>query len=169
MDDSSDDEADYPTIYKAFDKMFSNRNPFPFLISDQEVPLAVYRPSTIQMFQLWQIYIDYVNPLLKLTHVPTIQQQVIVYSGDPDQAPKNMEALMFAIYLMAVSSLDEQDVQQRFQTEKQELLGQFFAGLQQALINANFMRASDIMTLQAFFMYMVRTMHPIHTFCTNFQ
>ncbi len=155
MDDSSEDEADYPTIYKAFDKMFSNRNPFPFLISDQEISLADYRPSTIHMFQLWQVYIDNVNPLLKLTHVSTIQQQVIAYSGNPDQSPKNMEALMFSIFLMAVSSLDEKEVQQRLQADKQELLGQFFAGLQQALINANFMRSSDIITLQAFFLYMV--------------
>jgi hypothetical protein len=155
VDDSSDDEADYPTIYKAFDKMFSNRNPFPFLISDQEISLADYRPSTIQMFQLWQIYIDNVNPLLKLTHVPTVQQQVIAYSSHPDQSPKNMEALMFAIFLMAVSSLDEQEVQQRLQADRQELLGQLFAGLQQALINANMMRSADLVTLQAFLLYMV--------------
>ncbi|KAM3519302.1 hypothetical protein NHJ13051_007593 [Beauveria bassiana] len=167
VDDSSDDEADYPTIYKAFDKMFTNRNPFPFLISDQEIPLAEYRPSTIQMFQLWQIYIDNVNPLLKLTHVPTVQQQVIAYSSHPDQSSKNMEALMFAIFLMAVSSLDEQEVQQRLQADRQELLGQLFAGLQQALINANIMRSADLATLQAFLLYMLAIrwfLDPRHVF-----
>ncbi|XWW95574.1 hypothetical protein V2A60_003537 [Cordyceps javanica] len=167
LNDSSDDEADYPTVYKAFDKMFTNQNPFPFLISDQQIALSDYRPSTIHMFQLWQVYIDNVNPLLKLTHVPTIQQQVIAYTGNPDESPKNMEALMFAIFLMAVSSLDEQEVQQRLQADKQELLGQFFAGLQQALINANFMRSSDIVTLQAFLLYMLAIrwfLDPRHVF-----
>lgn len=167
LNDSSEDEADYPVIYKAFDKMFTNRNPFPFLISDQEISLADYRPSTIQMFQLWQVYIDNVNPLLKLTHVPTTQQQVIAYSGNPDESPKNLEALMFAIFLTAVSSLDEQEVQQRLQADKQELLGQFFAGLQQALINAKFMCTSDIVTLQAFFLYMVSAASPLLPLLTN--
>lgn len=159
LNDSSDEESDYPVIYRAFDKVFSNRNPFPLLISDQQIPLNEQRPSTIQMFQLWQIYIDNVNPLLKLTHVPSTQQQIIAYSGDPDAAPKSMEALMFAIYLTAISSLDDAEVQMRFQADRQELLGQYFAGLQQALINANFMRKSDLTSLQAFFLYMVSVCH----------
>lgn len=143
--------------------MFSTRNPFPFLISNQNLSVAEYRPSTIHMFQLWQVYIENVNPLLKLTHVPTIQQQVINFTGNPDSAPKNMEALMFSIYLLAVTSLDETEVQQRFQASKEELLGQFFAGLQQALINANFMRSTDTTTLQAFFIYMASyNMHHSH-------
>lgn len=155
LSNSSDEEVDYPFMYRAFDKMFSNRNPFPLLFSDEELSLSEYRPSTIHTFQLWQIYIDNVNPLFKLTHVPTVQQQVIAYTSNPDLAPKTMEALMFAIYLMAISSLDDSEVHQRFQATKHELLGQFFAGLQQALINAHFMRNPDVTTLQAFFLYMV--------------
>lgn len=133
-----------------------NQEIFPFLIGysgNESVTDA--HPSTIHIFQLWQIYIDNVNTLLKITHVPTIQGQVIEASSNLEAAPKNIEALMFAIYVMAVTSLDDEQVRLRFHTSKKELLGRYLAALQQALINAGFMRARDHITLQAYLLYLV--------------
>jgi hypothetical protein len=157
LHDSSEDEADESTIHRAFDKMFSNNDGFPFVFSGRQQTTTHYHPSTIHIFQLWQIYIDNINILLKITHVPSIQGQIIQASSNLESAPKNIEALMFGIYSMAVTSMDDEDVEKMFSQSKSEVLAQFFEGLQQALLNVGFMRTSDIISLQAFLLYLVRS------------
>lgn len=155
MHDSDEEEVEYSTIYKAFDRMFGDQDILPFLIGYQSENLSKAHPSTIHIFQLWQIYIDNINPLLKITHIPTIQPKVIEASSNLENAPKNIEALMFAIYVMAITSLDDQEVEMRFNAPKKELLGRYFAALQQALTNAGFLRDRDHITLQAYLLYLV--------------
>lgn len=137
--------------------MFSHDG-FPFVIGGEPGPIAHLHPPTIQIIQLWQIYLDNINPLLKITHVPTVQSQIIEASSQLDKAPKNIEALMFSIYLMAITSLEDADVQRRFKEPKQELLARYHAATQQALTNAGFMRVNDSIVLQAFVLYLVCTL-----------
>ena len=153
--DSSEEEVDGSNIHSAFDKMFSAQDGFPFMVAAQYGSVTQAHPSTVHMFQLWQIYIDNINPLLKITHIPTVQPQFIEAASRLEKAPKNIEALMFAIYIMAVTSLEEDEVQARFYEQKKNLLGRYFVAIQQALVNADFMKATDAITLQAFFLYLV--------------
>ncbi|KAK7426924.1 hypothetical protein QQZ08_006516 [Neonectria magnoliae] len=166
--DSSDEEGvGVSTIHRAFDRMFATDG-FPFIIGGQPGPLARYHPPTIQIIQLWQIYIDSVNPLLKITHVPTVQAQIIEASSNIESAPKNIEALMFAIYLMAITSLEDVDVQRMFNEPKMELLGRYHTATQQALTNAGFMRDSDPILLQAYLLYLFAVrwfVDPRQVFC----
>lgn len=161
----------YSTIHKAFDTMFGDQDVFPFLVGGFRTDnLTDAHPPTIHIFQLWQIYIDNINPLLKITHIPTIQPQVIEASSSLDRAPKNIHALMFAIYVMAITSLDEEETEKRFQTPKRELLGRYFAALQQSLVNAGFMRDRDHITLQAFVLYLYAIrwfIDPRQVFCMS--
>ncbi|KAK5998337.1 Aurofusarin cluster transcription factor aurR2 [Cladobotryum mycophilum] len=154
LHDSEDDEAEGSTIHRAYDKMFGNQDGFPFIIGGSPVPVTHYHPPPIQILQLWQIYIDNINPLLKITHAPNIQGQIIQATAQLSQTPKNLEALMFGVYLMAITSLDDDDVLKRFGIPKRELLGNYFTAVQQALINASFMRVNDLLTLQAFVLYL---------------
>lgn len=135
--------------------MFDNQDGFPFIIGGRPEPVTDAHPSTIHILQLWQIYIDNINPILKITHVPTIQGQIIEATSRLDKAPKNIEALMFSIYIMAITSLEEPEVLRLFNTPKKELLGRYFTALQQALVNASFMRINDAISLQAFLLYLV--------------
>ena len=135
--------------------MFTNADGFPFVVGGQPTSVTDLHPSTLHTFQLWQIYIDNINTLLKITHVPTVQAQIIEATSQLHQAPKNIEALMFGIYLSAITSLDEEEVQRRFQEDRRELLSRYFHGCQQALINAGFMRMNDPICLQAFVLYLV--------------
>jgi hypothetical protein len=156
LHDSSEDEAEGgSTIHRAFDKMFSDQDGFPFIVGGRAQSVTDAHPSTIHIVQLWQIYIDNINPLLKITHIPTIQGQVIGATSQLEKAPKNIEALMFAIYVMAITSLEEPDVHRMFGEPKRELLGRYFTALQQALLNAGFMRGDDFICLQAYVLYLV--------------
>ena len=135
--------------------MFDNQDGFPFVIGGSYDLVTEYHPSGIQILQLWQIYLDNVNPLLKLTHTPTLQSQIIEAGANPAKIPKPLEALMFSIYFIAIISMQDEDVQKTFGEEKSILLSKYHHGCQQALINAGFMRSPDLITLQAYVIFLV--------------
>ncbi|OLN97581.1 putative transcriptional regulatory protein C139.03-like protein 1 [Colletotrichum chlorophyti] len=166
--DSSEDEVDGSTIHHAFDKMYDNQDGFPFIVGSRNASVTHLHPSPIQIFQLWQIYINNVNPLLKMTHVPTVQGLIIEASANLEKVPRGVEALMFAIYLMAVTSLEDAEVAKMFNEPKPTVLSRFHTSLQQALVNAGFMRTSDTMVLQAYMLYLIAVrmfVDPRQIFC----
>ncbi|KAL5085294.1 fungal-specific transcription factor domain-containing protein [Trichoderma sp. SZMC 28011] len=172
LKDSSEDEDENfkkgSFIHSAFDKMFENQDGFPFIIGGSFAPVTHNHPSPVQVLQLWQIYIDNINPLLKITHVPSIQSKIIEATSRPHEAPKNIEALMFGIYVISINSIEDAEIQRIFGESKQELLGRYFPALQQALVNASFMRIPDPLTLQAYLLYLMTVrwyIDPRQVFC----
>ncbi|TLS28477.1 hypothetical protein PpBr36_01294 [Pyricularia pennisetigena] len=158
LDESSeDDEHEGHTIHHAFDKMFNNHDGFPFVIGGERVVanLARKHPEPMQMLGLWQIYLDNINPLLKITHFLSLQSQIIEAGKDLAKISKPFEALLFSIYLIAVTSMQDDEVQITFGAEKGVLVSRYHAATQQALINAGFMRSPDIMVLQAYILYLL--------------
>lgn len=142
-------------IHHAFDKMFDGQDGFPFVIGGSTSSVTNLHPPGVQIFQLWQIYLENVNPLLKVTHTPTIQGALIEAAANPAKIAKPLEALMFSIYFIAIISMTENEVRETFQDDKNRLLSKYHHGTQQALINAGFMRSPDLVVLQAYVMYLV--------------
>ncbi|KAI3328967.1 hypothetical protein HD806DRAFT_530373 [Xylariaceae sp. AK1471] len=151
--DSDEEEDVGSTINHAYDKMFTNSDGFPFVVGGQSQSLTELHPSAIQIFQLWQIYLDNVNPLLKLTHAPSLQVKIVEAGANLKKVSKSLEALMFAIYLMAITSLSEEEVEDTFHEPRVDLLTKYQHGTQQALFNAGFMRMPDLAVLQAYLLY----------------
>jgi len=135
--------------------MFQQRDDFPFAMGAEHISLTDQHPSAIQIFQLWQVYLDNVNPLLKLTHTPTLQVRIIEASANLNKASLSLEALMFSIYLMAITTMQDDEVYAMFDEPKRTLLGRYCKATQQALLNAEFMRQPDLTILQAFLLYLV--------------
>ncbi|KAH2544623.1 hypothetical protein KXW97_001886 [Aspergillus fumigatus] len=50
-----------------------------FLFGQPQVNVNVLalHPEQVQIFRLWQIYLENVNPLLKVTHTPTLQPRIV--------------------------------------------------------------------------------------------
>ncbi|RMZ40899.1 hypothetical protein CA14_001026 [Aspergillus flavus] len=166
--DTSDDENERLTIHHSFDTMFGDTDGFPFNVCGSPAQITDLHPPAIKMFQLWQVYINNVNPLLKISHVPTLQAQVVEAAADPAKISKPLEALMFGIYLVAVLSLTDEEVEATFDEGKAVLLSRYHQGTQQALINAGFMRSNELMVLQAYFLYLfciVQYIDPRSLFC----
>lgn len=90
-----------------------------------------------------------------MTHTPTLQGRIIEASANLGKASKSLEALMFAIYLMAVTSLQDDEVLDMFNEERAVLLKRYYIACQQALLNASFMRNPDLTILQAYTLYLV--------------
>lgn len=136
------------TIHKDDNLMFGSR--------DSTIDLSVIHPDTIQIFRLWQVYLDNVNPLLKVTHTPTLQARIIEAASNLKNVHPTLEALMFGIYSTAVTSLSEDDCQTMFNSSKDDLLTRFHFGCQQALLGCGFLRTSDHDCLTALYLYLVR-------------
>lgn len=117
--------------------------------------LSSLHPPMVQIFRLWQTYLVNVNPLVKMFHAPSVQQTILDASGDLRNIPRHTEALMFAIYFLAVSSLRHEDCEAMFGEAKGTLLTKYSHGTQQALINARYLKSLNIFTLQAFILFLV--------------
>ncbi|RYP65743.1 hypothetical protein DL769_006237 [Monosporascus sp. CRB-8-3] len=153
--DSSDEEDVGSSINQAYDKMFDNSGGFPFVVGGEVQSVTDQHPPAIQIFQLWQMYLDNANPLFKLTHTPTLQVRIIEASAAIDKVSRSLEALMFAIYLIAVNSITEEEALATFNEEKLALIAKYHHATQQALINADFMRTPDLTLLQAYLLYCI--------------
>ncbi|KAK8105714.1 Aurofusarin cluster transcription factor aurR2 [Apiospora kogelbergensis] len=152
--ESSDDDDVGTTINTAYDKMFDNADGFPFVVGASSRSITDQHPSAIHIFQLWQVYLTNVSSLLKMTHTPTLQGRIIEASASLGKASKSLEALMFAIYLMAVTSLQDDEVLEMFNEGRPVLLKKYYLACQQALLNASFMRNPDLTILQAYTLYL---------------
>lgn len=123
------------------------------------INLRDYHPPPMQAFMLWQTFLQNVNPLSKVIHAPLVQPQVLEASKDFDSVSKPAVALLFAIYAAAVMSLKEEDCQAQLNSNKTTLLSRYFSAAQQALAAASFLKSRNIVTLQAFVIFLV--MSPI--------
>jgi hypothetical protein len=119
--------------------------------------LKELQPTPSQIFRLWQVYLDRVNPLTKIIHVPTIQPYLVDATSGSHSLPKTMEALLFSIYTMAVVSLTEEECLDILGYPAKEAFRRFSAGVRMSLINMSFLKAHDLTTLQALVLHLVRT------------
>ena len=128
-----------------------------FFVGPESPPkeLKILHPEMVHIFRLWQIFLSNVQPLVKIFHAPTVQQIILDASADLENVAKNVEALMFSIYLLAVTSMQTEDCERLLGESRDSLLSKFSHAAQQALINARFMKSLSIMTLQALMLYAV--------------
>ncbi|KAF2472125.1 uncharacterized protein BDR25DRAFT_284602 [Lindgomyces ingoldianus] len=154
-DDSSDDEVQPIVFKKAWDEAIENDHHLLFGWPQTVVAMYTLHPQPVQVFQLWQLYLDNVNPLLKVTHTPSLQGRIIEAAGDVLNIKPELEALMFSIYCMAISSLSEDDCRAMFASPKSDLLVRYQLGCQQALLNSSFLRCTSRDCLTALYLYLV--------------
>lgn len=107
------------------------------------------------MFMLWQTFLDNVNPLVKLFHAPSVQQLILEASSSLDSVSSNTEALMFAIYLCAVTSLGDEDCERIMGQSRSMLIARFSNAAQQAFVNAEILKTSNLIVLQAFTLFLL--------------
>jgi hypothetical protein len=141
-------------VGKTWDHLFDNDDHLLFGSRQAAIEPSTLHPEPVHIFRLWQVYLENVNPLLRVTHTPTLQGRIIEAAGNLTNVTPALEALMFSIYSMAVLSLGE-DCQTLFGIPKDELLRKFQFGCQQALLKCGFLRSADRDCLTALYLYLV--------------
>lgn len=144
-------------IKKAWDKTYENerRDPLLFGSPKTKIDLSNLHPDPGKILKLWQIYLENVNPLLKVTHTPTLQARFIDAASDIANVSPNLEALMFAVYSISTLSFSEEECTNQLATPKKDLLEIYQFGCQEALTNCRVLRTTDIDCLTGLFLYLV--------------
>ena len=128
--------------------------------------LMAMHPNPLIIFRLWQIFLDNVNPLIKIVHAPTTQRGLLDASADLKNISKEWEALIFAVYLSAIQSMSVNECETIMGEDKDILFRKYHSAAKSALLRANFTSSLDILLLQAFTLYLlaVRQYHDPNSF-----
>ena len=143
------------TVKDAWQRSFGDDDLVFFGARVANLDLSTLHPDPVQIFQLWQLYLDNINPLLKVTHVPSLQSRIIEAVGNLSSISKTLEALMFSIYCSAILSLQADECQTIFGSSQNDLLARYRFGCQQALLSSGFLRSDDPDCLTALLLYLV--------------
>lgn len=116
-------------------------------------------PSPSQIFILWEVFKENVDPVVRLLHRPTAKIILMNAASSLDRVSKPAEALLFAIYFGAVISLTPEQCQQLLDEDKQALVKKYRFATEQALARADFLNSSSLMCLQAFSFFLIFVRH----------
>ncbi|KAI1822925.1 fungal-specific transcription factor domain-containing protein [Xylaria intraflava] len=152
--DSSGDEDSSVAADRHADNHTENQG-FMFGYSSSNVDLRRLHPLPSQMMFYWQIYMDNVDPLVKFLHIPTVTAIVKDLRSDMSSITPGVEALMFAIYLAAITSMEAEEVMKNFGAEKPQLISRYRFATEQALARANCVTTSELVVLQAFVLFLI--------------
>ncbi|KAI4169341.1 MAG: hypothetical protein LQ348_007287 [Seirophora lacunosa] len=141
-------------IQQAYDKLHADGSGLLFGFSVNH-DLKRMHPGPINIFRLWQTYLDCVYPLSMIFHAPTVQQQILDASADLENISESTEALMFAIYHAAVVALPQEDCEAMFSLPQPVVMNKYMLATQQALNAAKLLKNHDITVLQALVIFLV--------------
>jgi hypothetical protein len=116
--------------------------------------------STVQSSQegltyLWTKYVENVDPIMKVLHVPTSQVVVERAIASPQDVPKDQQCLLAAVKFAAVSSLSDEDCLAYLSTSRLQLLSFFRLEVHSTLKQSNYLVSHNFVTLQALVIYLV--------------
>ncbi len=155
LEQSSDDEEDVSEVSPPSSTEANQPSPMNFIFGQPGAPSS--HPSHQQAALLFNMYFTNVDPLFKLLHRPTIAALLPETSEGFARIPDNgaLHALFFSIYFAAVTSLSPEQCLQFFGRERDLMLARFKYSTERALANADFLNSMELMTLQAFVIYLV--------------
>ncbi|KAL2270776.1 hypothetical protein VTJ83DRAFT_147 [Remersonia thermophila] len=128
---------------------------FIFGYRSASVDLRPLHPLPSQIPFIWQVYQENVDPVLKVVHVPSMTHNIKRLIHNLDDLTPSMEALMFAIYYAAITSLDEEEVKLNFNAEKADLVQKYRFAIEQALAKAEILTNPNFTVAQAFLLFLV--------------
>ncbi|KJR89192.1 c6 zinc finger domain containing protein [Sporothrix schenckii 1099-18] len=117
--------------------------------------LEELQPSAAHIFRLWQIFLERVNPLTKIVHVPTLQPYLVDATSTSPNVPPSVRTLLFAIYTLSTVSMTPDECLNMLGYSRETALQRFSNGVRLSLIRTNFMKSYDLETLQALVIYLI--------------
>lgn len=164
---SSDEEDEREHLQAAM--VSTTQDPFSAALFGASPPaqsLVQLHPTYDGALKLWTIFVSHVEPLTKTFHVPSGLAMVKRGASSPSSMSKATECLLFAIYHFAVVVMTEDQCGEVTGRSQVELRRLYHDATRQALINAHFLRTTDTVVLQAYFLFLlaVRNTYDPHTF-----
>ncbi|KAI1325392.1 mitogen-activated protein kinase [Xylariaceae sp. FL0255] len=156
MDEDSDDPQHVRQRYDGIETLGKPTDPLSQALLGLTHNLTAYHPPAATALKLWKAYTENVEPLCRILHIPTTARMVEAVSKHPGHATKAQECLLFAIYYFAIHSLPASSVPQICGGEQSSvLLLRYKEALQQALVNASWLRTTEFPVIQAYVLYLI--------------
>jgi Fungal specific transcription factor domain/Fungal Zn(2)-Cys(6) binuclear cluster domain len=157
-EDEDEDELESPNLSNSSVPLDHHQS-FVFGYSSTMVKMRSFHPSPSQVFILWEVFKENVDPLVRVLHRPTAKNILINASGNTDGLSRPAEALLFAIYFGAVVSLTPDQCQSLLGETKDTLIKRYRFATEQALARAGFLNNSSLMLLQTFVFFLIFVRH----------
>ncbi len=158
MDDVSDEEGHTPepiqtpfTGWNAHNSVLFGSSPVP------SKELRLLHPSPQQMSILGSFYARNCDPMFKVLWIPGLEKLILNASANVQEIPYGnyVEALLFAVYYCAVTSLTQEECLHHFQDAREHLLARYRTGTETALACADMLNTKELGTLQALVIFLV--------------
>jgi len=134
-----------------------------FIFNDPSSPFESLHPypSDAHRAILFHFYFANVDPICKILHKQNTTSHLMEAEDLLDESTgrfrfRSIEAITFAIYFTAVTTMSLEECLDYFGEEKGALVKRYKRGTEAALTQADFMNSMKIVTLQALTLYMVR-------------
>lgn len=101
---------------------------YPSLLFGNDKTNADFRylhPPLVQIWLLWDLFNEKVEPLIKLFHTPSYKKQLLLAVQDLDSIDWEVETLLFAVCFGAIVVEDEESCQTQFGAPRLELLQKY--------------------------------------------
>ncbi|KAI9784204.1 MAG: hypothetical protein M1816_001026 [Peltula sp. TS41687] len=151
----SSDEDDHLPSESGHLHSLHDHDGFLFSFNSLALDLRGLHPDLSRISFCWQTFKDRVDPMIKMVHIPTTERFITEAKDNLDSLPKGVEALLFAIYYAAVTSLTQQECQDAFGESRHMLLAKYRFCVEQALARANFLSAQELCLLQTFVIFLI--------------
>ena len=156
---AEDEPEEEPSSY--LDPLIRTQNPANILFAppstDEE--LRRLQPSRDHARQMWFIFKERVDPLLKLWDNEHKQDRYMAVLDSLGTRVRPMEPWMFASCLMAVLALSDDECLVSFGEPKNNLFRRLKYATQQALLGAGLLCSSDTIVLQAYVLFLLSVAH----------
>lgn len=125
-----------------------------------------YHPTHAKAMVLWETHVEAVEPICKISHIPSTAKMVEMLSQQPEMASRTDECLLFSIYHFAVFSMTEEECGEKLGQPRATLLQRYHFATRQALVNASFLKTTEISVLQALVLFLMpcRYSYDSHTY-----
>lgn len=131
----------------------SSDTPYPDYLSSPQTPQL--QPPLDQMLQLWNVFINKVNPVTRLIHHPSLEARIFGAQDGTNSMDTPMRTLIYSICYAAVVNTPASDAQVCFGENKEVLSDRFQTAIEKSLAVSH--STNDFVTLQALVLYLVST------------
>ncbi|KAK2058574.1 fungal-specific transcription factor domain-containing protein [Colletotrichum caudatum] len=148
IDVELEQEAWLPLVEAPGERRQSCDTSIPFM--DQ---MSVCVPPAHAVDVLWRVFLDRVDPVTKVIHVPTFHTRVVEAINNFAGVPLATVALLFSIFLTASGSLSRQEHWDELGRSQADAIADFTLGLKLALTELNYLKNHNLEVLCSLALY----------------
>ncbi|KAJ5206849.1 Transcription factor [Penicillium cf. griseofulvum] len=152
LDHSSSEEDDAPSPESSHS---GSHDGFLFGFYSLSQSLREFHPPMLKVSILWEKYRENVAPLVTIVHQPTAKNLFAEAARHPDALDKNSEALVFAMYLCCIVSMNPAECLFQFGEDRATAVKRYRFATEQALAKAGFLNTQSLVLLQAAVLFLV--------------